>query len=493
MTDWTVHAPQRITLDGPVSRLDVHLLSGRLNVVATDGPPGSTSPGSAAGRSWWSTATAGSPYASSDAGGSRTTSSGWARCPGCPRVDVSIAVPADVLADLELVEGSLVASGLRGETRVDVTSGRITLMGLGGRTSAKTISGPIEALGVAGDLTWRPSPARSPSPTARPSGSARRPSPAPSPATWTTRRRSDIRLEHHSGEITVRVREDSDLAVRLHATSGRVTSGFPQVRGSGVPGCAAAAGRARRRRRSGSTRHAISGSIVAARPARCDDDRRRSCRERRVQPRPAPALPAQAARRGPQARVRADPPAGEPVPRPLRALGRHHLSPAGPDGGRRAGHPHRGRRPQGLRDHRRRPGRAGASGPASWPRWRRRSTPRWPTCPPSPTRSSRGYAARYATSSGSCARPRRQTRSGARSGTGAPAPARRPASAPARARRDRRPGAPTLERQAAAAAPRSPPTVGRLAAAAPAVSDVAVARRRSGLRRLRRPAATALR
>ena len=35
---WTVESPQRLTLDAPVVRLDVRLISGRLNVVGTDGP-----------------------------------------------------------------------------------------------------------------------------------------------------------------------------------------------------------------------------------------------------------------------------------------------------------------------------------------------------------------------------------------------------------------------------------------------------------------------
>ena len=73
--------------------------------------------------------------------------------PPAQRVDVSIAVPANVLADLRLVDGAVIVSGLRETTRVNVTSGQVTLMGLAGQTSAKLVSGPVEALGVAGDLT----------------------------------------------------------------------------------------------------------------------------------------------------------------------------------------------------------------------------------------------------------------------------------------------------------------------------------------------------
>ncbi|MFC7481224.1 hypothetical protein ACFQX7_15905 [Luedemannella flava] len=42
MTTWTINEPRRLPLDGAVSRLDVWLAMGRLNVVGTDGPPSVT-------------------------------------------------------------------------------------------------------------------------------------------------------------------------------------------------------------------------------------------------------------------------------------------------------------------------------------------------------------------------------------------------------------------------------------------------------------------
>lgn len=69
------------------------------------------------------------------------------------RVDVSIAVPAATPSHLRLVDGSVIASGLRKSTHVDVTSGQVTLLGLHGHTRAKLVSGPVETLGGAGDLT----------------------------------------------------------------------------------------------------------------------------------------------------------------------------------------------------------------------------------------------------------------------------------------------------------------------------------------------------
>ncbi|MEU6205182.1 DUF4097 family beta strand repeat-containing protein [Micromonospora musae] len=229
MAGWTVDAPQRLSLDEPVSRLDVRLFSGRLNVVATDGPvrvditrvgrrpilveqhEGRLSVRQERHWHWRDVLRRIGPFGH------------WSR------VDVSIAVPADVRAELRLVDGSLVVSGLRRHTRADVTSGQITLMGLRGNTMAKIVSGPVEALGVGGDLHLE---TVSGEVILADSAAAQVRAQTVSGAITCdldNPRSSEIRLHTISGSITVRVREDSDLAVRLHTTSGRITSGFPQV------------------------------------------------------------------------------------------------------------------------------------------------------------------------------------------------------------------------------------------------------------------------
>ncbi len=38
MSSWVIEQPERLTIDGEVTGLDVDLISGRLNVVGTDGP-----------------------------------------------------------------------------------------------------------------------------------------------------------------------------------------------------------------------------------------------------------------------------------------------------------------------------------------------------------------------------------------------------------------------------------------------------------------------
>jgi DUF4097 and DUF4098 domain-containing protein YvlB len=248
MPTWTVDAPQRLSFDEPITRLDVSLIAGRLNVVGTDGPARVEIANAGGG---------GKPIIVEE--GEGRLSVRHERIPRWPnvlrwlrdhhllleaivnlgrrnRVDVSIAVPGNARVHLHLVDGTIIASGLRQETLVDVTSGRITLMGLGGRTVAKLVSGPVEALGVADDLTMETVSGElilADSPAERVhartvSGSIT--------CDLDNPRRSEIRLGTTSGSVTVRVREDSDLTVHLHTTSGRITSVFPGLHsGDGRP------------------------------------------------------------------------------------------------------------------------------------------------------------------------------------------------------------------------------------------------------------------
>ncbi|QDY10386.1 hypothetical protein FJK98_27250 [Micromonospora sp. HM134] len=231
MTNWKVDRPQRLTIEEPVTRLDVRLVTGRLNVVGTDGPA----------RIDVTRISSRPVIVEHRDGVLRIEHERPPRWPGFLwwlgqlgrrfRAEVSVAVPAGTLADLHLVDGTLVASGLSRDTTVDVTSGQITLMGLAGRTNARIVSGPVEALGVTGDLVLN---TVSGEVTLADSAAGRVHANTVSGAITCdldNPRRSDIRLTTISGPITVRVREDSDLAVHLHTTSGRITSGFPQVGG----------------------------------------------------------------------------------------------------------------------------------------------------------------------------------------------------------------------------------------------------------------------
>ncbi|MGC5021583.1 DUF4097 family beta strand repeat-containing protein [Micromonospora sp. DT47] len=232
MTTWTIDEPQRFTLDDPVTTLDVRLISGRLNVVGTDGPTridvtragGDRRPLLVEHRDGRLSVRQERKFRWSEVLRWVGPLARW------PRVDVSVAVPVDVLATLRLIDGSLIASGLRGETRAEVTSGQITLMGLRGRTTAKITSGPVEALGVGGELSLETVSGEVILADSAPASVRAHTISGAITCDFDNPRRSEIRLSTISGGITVRVREDSDLAVRLHTASGRITSGFPQVR-----------------------------------------------------------------------------------------------------------------------------------------------------------------------------------------------------------------------------------------------------------------------
>ncbi|WFE31929.1 DUF4097 family beta strand repeat-containing protein [Micromonospora sp. WMMD975] len=231
MAGWTVDSPQRITLDEPVTRLEVRLVSGRLNVVGTDGPARVDV-----------TRVSRRPLVVEMHDGRLTIRHDRiARWPGVLwwlgqlrrrfRAEVSVAVPAQAVADLHLVDGTLVASGLRRDTRVDVASGQVTLMGLRGRTTAKVVSGPVEALGIGGDLDLETVSGELILADSAPDRVRAHAVSGSITCDLDNPQGSEIRLSAISGSITVRVREDSDLSVHLHTTSGRITSGFPQVCG----------------------------------------------------------------------------------------------------------------------------------------------------------------------------------------------------------------------------------------------------------------------
>jgi hypothetical protein len=227
MTTWNVAEPTRLELKGEVKDLQVRLVGGRINVVGAEGP--ARVEVSAIGER---------PVTVTldDDGVLRISHGDFPKWPGLLwwlfhnrfKVDVSVMVPPRTPATLHTVSGSVVVSSLRAGVHVDATSARITLLGLDGHVSAKVISGSVEALTldgevdletVSGEIVVADSTARKVHARAI-SGSITCDLDNPPADT-------DVRLDTISGEITARVREDSDLSVNLTAISGRVISDFP--------------------------------------------------------------------------------------------------------------------------------------------------------------------------------------------------------------------------------------------------------------------------
>jgi hypothetical protein len=232
MPSWTVREPRNIEFTAEDMRyLDVRLTVGRLSVVGTDGPPRveiskvgtlpiqvnsadrTVTVAHESARIWR---------------GVLTPVWWWLNSQQKFGCDVSVAVPYDTSCTLWLASGSLVVSTVRSDVAADVISGRLTLLGVDGELRAKVVSGPIDALGCAGVLTLETvSGEIILADTAASRLRAKTVSGALTADLDNPPYDSRIDLETVSGEITIRVREDSDLKVRMNAAHGRVTSDFP--------------------------------------------------------------------------------------------------------------------------------------------------------------------------------------------------------------------------------------------------------------------------
>ncbi|GAA3457819.1 DUF4097 family beta strand repeat-containing protein [Dactylosporangium matsuzakiense] len=229
MTAWKIGEPERLAFDEEVVDLNVSLVAGRLNVVGSDDGPARVE-----------VAEIGDRAVSVELGNGRLDVSqdfprGW---PGFLwwlfsarfKVDVSVVVPTGTTVRLHVASGTIIASSLRNGASVNVTSGRITLLGLDGRVTGRIVSGSIEGLTLGGEVELETvsgeivvADSTAAKVTARTiSGSVTCDLDNPPAGTA-------VHLDTVSGEITARVREDSDLRVSLHAVSGHVISAFSEL------------------------------------------------------------------------------------------------------------------------------------------------------------------------------------------------------------------------------------------------------------------------
>jgi hypothetical protein len=242
MATWEIVEPQKLDFDTDVSRLDVSLFGGRLSVVGTDGPP-RVEVAATTERRLIVTLDEGRLAIRHDLPtpwpGLLAPLWWWLRGRNMAGVDISVAVPYQTPTSLKLMSGPVVASALRGEVSVECTSGRVSLLGVGGTVRASVVSGSIEALGCAGELALDTVSGEI---TVADSAVHRLRASTISGALTADLDNpphdSEIVLNTTSGELTIRVREDSDLTVQLVAAHGRVTSSFPELSVGGRWGAA---------------------------------------------------------------------------------------------------------------------------------------------------------------------------------------------------------------------------------------------------------------
>jgi hypothetical protein len=147
---------------------------------------------------------------------------------------VSVAVPAECAADIAVVAADAVVSGVGGPVSVKSVSGDIVLDATGGPVTVRSVSGDLEARGLAGVLTMEtvsgaltvvdgyPTSVRAKNVSGDITMDLRSGDPA-------TAGSISIDVVTVSGDLTMRVPEDSDMRVDVLSATGDVSSTFDHL------------------------------------------------------------------------------------------------------------------------------------------------------------------------------------------------------------------------------------------------------------------------
>ncbi|GAA3109674.1 DUF4097 family beta strand repeat-containing protein [Nonomuraea salmonea] len=242
MQQWTIDAPDRLTFD-QVDDLDVRIVAGRLDVLASDGPPtleiaeiASASPLLVTYDELARTLTVAYRDLTWDG------LLGWLRRDQ-RRTVLSIAVPKTCRVKAGVVTAPAVVAGFERVTDVKSVSGEIVLDGVSGEVTANTVSGPVETramdgdlsfISVSGDLTVADgTPHRLKANTV--SGRIT--------ADLSLRPTGHVTINSVSGDILIRLPENVEADVTARSTSGRLVSTFEELSTKSSPGMKSMSGR----------------------------------------------------------------------------------------------------------------------------------------------------------------------------------------------------------------------------------------------------------
>jgi DUF4097 and DUF4098 domain-containing protein YvlB len=232
MATWTIDEPRKLTFD-TVRRLRVRAVAGGIAVVGTDdqptlevseldGPPLRVRHDDGVLEVDYERPTWRGPFG---------WLLGWR---GRYRAVISLAVPRDCEADIEVVSSGLMVSGLRAPLVARTTSGEITLTGCSGQVEAQTVSGAVQAHGVAGDL-WAHTVSGDLTLVEGGGTVGARTISGTVTLDVSTPGAGDIRVTTVSGDVTIRLPHASDLQVQVQSTSGQVASAFDELHREGSP------------------------------------------------------------------------------------------------------------------------------------------------------------------------------------------------------------------------------------------------------------------
>ncbi|MEU2993002.1 DUF4097 family beta strand repeat-containing protein [Streptomyces griseoincarnatus] len=243
MPEWSVQDRTNLTFDAPLTRLNVRIVNGTVNVVGTDDPEAHLQVSDVEGP----------PLVVTHEDGVLTVAyddlpwkgflkwldrKGWRRS-----AVVSLAVPAQTRVEVGVVGAGAVVSGIRGPAAVKGVAGDTTLVALSGPVRADTVSGSVEAQSVTGDLRFASvsgdlTVVEGSGPSVRAdtvSGSMIVDLDPEGP--------TDVRLTSVSGEIAVRLPDPADAEVEANTASGAISNAFDTLRVQGMWGAHKLTGR----------------------------------------------------------------------------------------------------------------------------------------------------------------------------------------------------------------------------------------------------------
>jgi len=229
---WTVTGPQTIELDG-VTTVDARVVDGRLDIVAHDEPVARVEVHSVEGRPIEVRLEGGRLVI-----GHETGLSGWGSFMkrfvdfgGKARADIHVAVPAGTAVRLGTVRGEGLLAGTTAGASASTVSGSLLVSRTAGDLRLNTVSGEVTVRDHVGDIT-----SNTVSADVVVSGSADSvvSSSVSGDVTFDlVNQPRSVRVNSVSGNVLLRVPDESAVEVSVQSVSGRVTMGGLQFTGGG--------------------------------------------------------------------------------------------------------------------------------------------------------------------------------------------------------------------------------------------------------------------
>ncbi|GLW06267.1 hypothetical protein Misp01_13970 [Microtetraspora sp. NBRC 13810] len=241
MPQWTIDRPEKLTF-GPVRRLNVRIVAGRLAVLASDGPP------------TLEVTDIGTPplVVTHDDDGTLTVAYkdltwdgllGWLR-PGRRDTTLTLTVPQNCPVQAGVITASALVAGFDNRTRVKSVSGEILLDGVSGDVHAETVSGSVESRSLTGDLAFTSVSGELTVADGTPRRLRANTVSGRITADLTLPPTGHVTLHSISGSILVRLPHQVDTDVSLRSTSGQLETTFDHLNGADdFPGTKSLSGR----------------------------------------------------------------------------------------------------------------------------------------------------------------------------------------------------------------------------------------------------------